>query len=90
MREFQLLTHLVLVIEFEFRIQHCCHCLYALDCLGYLIHILRLNQRLQVVLKNFGEVVLKLRSTEVFQDFLPVGRILIMNVVGTGLHAKQG
>ena len=41
-----------------------------------MIDILRLDEGLQVVLKHFREVVLKFGSTEVLQDFLPIGGIL--------------
>lgn len=41
-----------------------------------MIDILGLDQRLDVVFENFGEVVLKFGSSEVFQDIRPVGRNL--------------
>jgi len=40
------------------------------------IHILWFDQSLEVILQNLGEVILELRSTEVFENFLPVWRVL--------------
>lgn len=41
-----------------------------------MIDVLRFNERLEVILQDFGEVVLKFGSAEVFQDLLPVGWVL--------------
>lgn len=43
---------------------------------GDLVHVLGLDDGPQVVLQDLGEVVLQLRTSEVGQDLLPVGRIL--------------
>lgn len=47
-----------------------------LDGLWDLVDVLRLHDGTQVVLQDFGEVVLQLRASEVGQDLLPVWRIL--------------
>ena len=54
-----------------------------LDSLRYLVHILRLDDRLQVIFQNFGEVVLELRSTKMLQDLSPVWWVL--EEVGDGM-----
>ena len=41
-----------------------------------LVDVLRFNDSPQVVLQDFGEIVLQLRTSEVGQDFLPVWRTL--------------
>lgn len=48
----------------------------TLDSLGDLVHVLWLDQRLQVILQDLGEVVLQLGAAEVRQDLRPVRRIL--------------
>lgn len=45
-----------------------------------MVDVLRLDQRLEVVLQDFGEVVLELGSAEIFQDFLPIWRVLQIDV----------
>lgn len=47
--------------------------------LGDLVHVLGLDDGPQVVLQDFGEVVLQLRTSEVGQDLLPVRRVLGQN-----------
>lgn len=42
-----------------------------------LIHILRLDQSLQVILKDLGKVVLQFRPAEVRQNLLPVWGVLL-------------
>ena len=78
----------------------------ALDSLGDLVDILRLDDSLQVVLEDLGEVVwessaqertashvsvltLQLRSTEVLQDLLPVGRVVVASQVGLELATED-
>jgi hypothetical protein len=39
------------------------------------------DEGFQVILKDLGKVVLKFRSTEIFEDFGPVWRVLILDVV---------
>jgi hypothetical protein len=41
-----------------------------------MIHVLWFDQRFEAVLKNFGEVILKLRATEILEDFFPSRRVL--------------
>ena len=41
-----------------------------------MVDILGLNECLEIVFKDFGEIVLELGSTEVFQYFLPIWWIL--------------
>jgi hypothetical protein len=40
------------------------------------IDVLRLDERLEVVFEDLGEVVLELRAAKVLEDVLPVGRVL--------------
>jgi hypothetical protein len=40
------------------------------------IDVLRLDERLEVVFEDLGEVVLELRAAEVLEDILPVRRVL--------------
>lgn len=54
-----------------------------------MIDVLRFNERLEVILQDFGEVILKFGSTEVFQDLLPVGRVLSTYHL-TGTFGKAG
>ena len=61
----------------------------ALDGSRDLIDILGLNDGLEVVLKNLGEVVLQLRTTEVLQDLLPVRRVVVTAEVGLQLAAQN-
>lgn len=41
-----------------------------------MIDVLRFNERLEVILQHFGEIVLELGSAKIFQDLLPVGWVL--------------
>jgi hypothetical protein len=49
-----------LVVEFELGIEHLGDCEGSLNGLGDVIHVLRLDQGLEIVLEDLGEVVLKL------------------------------
>lgn len=49
--------------------------------LGDVVHVLRLDDGLEVVLQDAREVVLQLAAAEIGQDLLPVGR---------GLQGKEG
>lgn len=60
-----------------------------LDGLGDVVHVLRLDDGLQVVLQDAREVVLQLRPPEVLQDFLPVGRALESPQVGLELPRQD-
>ena len=53
----------------------------TLDGLGNVVNVLGLDDGLQVVLQNLGEIVLKLRTTEVSQDLLPVRGVLQSQLV---------
>jgi hypothetical protein len=48
----------------------------ALHCLGDVVNVLRLDDGLQIVFQNLREVVLKFGTTEIGQNFLPIGRVL--------------
>lgn len=48
----------------------------ALNRLGDVVYVLRLNDRLHIVLKNAREEVLQLAAAEVCEDLLPVRRVL--------------
>lgn len=43
-----------------------------------MVHVLGLDDGLEVVFQNLGEVVLELRAAEVGEDFLPVRRVLFV------------
>ena len=51
-----------------------------------MVDILRLNQGLEVVFENLGEVILQFGATEVLEDFLPVWRVLLS---GKGLQERS-
>lgn len=54
-----------------------------------MIDILRLDECLQIVLEDLGEVVLQLRATEVFENLLPVRGILDGKYIGDGAREPQ-
>jgi hypothetical protein len=74
--QFKFIAHFLFVIEFQLGIQHLGHRQVPLDCTWYVINVLRFDECLEVILQDFGEVVLKLGSPEVLQNFLPIGRVL--------------
>jgi hypothetical protein len=76
MVQLELVAHLLLVVELQFGIEHLRDSHRALDRLGDVVDVLRLDQGLQVVFQDFREIVLQLRSPEVFEDFLPIWRVL--------------
>lgn len=51
---------MLLIIQFEFRIQHLRDCEFSLDRTGDMIDILGLDEGFEVIFEYFGEVVLKL------------------------------
>jgi hypothetical protein len=61
----------------------------ALDSPGNLIDILRLHNSLEVVLQNLGEVVLQFGTTEVLENFFPVGRVVKTSEVGLQLSTEN-
>jgi hypothetical protein len=54
-----------------------------------LINVLRLDQGLQIILQDFGEVVLQLGATEVAEDLLPVRRVLEATQIGLQFARKD-
>ena len=48
---------------------------------GDLVHVLWLDDGLEVILQDLGEVVLQFRAAEVDQDLLPIWRFLQRYVV---------
>ena len=54
-------------------------CQLALDRSWDMVDILRLDESLEVILENFRKVILQFRTTEIFEDFLPIWRILAAN-----------
>lgn len=83
LRELQPFTDCVEVIELELILQHLVNGHFALDGTRNVVDVLRLDQCLQVILQDLGEVVLQLGSTEVLQNLLPVWGVLKV-VVSTG------
>lgn len=57
-----------------------------LDGFWDLVDVLRLDDGPQVVLQDFSEVVLQLRTSEVGQDLLPVWRVLRRTKIREKLH----
>lgn len=72
---------MLLVVELQLGIEHLSYGHGAFDSLRYMVYILRLDQRLQVILEDLGEVVLQLRAAEVLEDFLPVWWILMIKKI---------
>ena len=54
-----------------------------------LIHILGLDDGFQIILQDFGEVVLELAAPKVGQDLRPVGRVLELAQVGLLLPGQN-
>jgi hypothetical protein len=61
----------------------------SLDGSGDLVHVLGLDNSLEVILQKLGEVVLKLRTTEVLDDILPVRRVIVSTQVGLKLSTQD-
>jgi hypothetical protein len=61
----------------------------ALDGSGDLVDVLGLDNGLEVVLENLGEVVLQLGTTEVLEDLLPVRGVVVAAEVGLQLAAQN-
>lgn len=61
----------------------------ALDSPGDLVDVLRLDNSLEVVLQNLGEVVLQLRATEVLENLLPVWWVVETAQVWLELSAQN-
>lgn len=59
------------------------------DGLGEMVDVLGLDDGLEVILENLCEVVLKLGSTEVLQNILPVGDVIEAAQVGLELSCKD-
>ena len=72
--DLHLVQHLVLLVE---QLLH-----RAAHRLRDLIHVLRFDDGLEVVLEDLGEVVLQLRAAEVRQNVRPVGRVLSAPAIG--------
>mmetsp|Transcript_11127 Transcript_11127/g.24519 ORF Transcript_11127/g.24519 Transcript_11127/m.24519 type:complete len:258 (-) Transcript_11127:387-1160(-) len=56
---------------------------------GNMIHILRLDRSLDVILQNLGEVILQIRSTEMNQNLLPIRRTIVSSEIGLHLSSKN-
>jgi len=56
--QFQLITYLLFVIQFEFRVQHLRDSHRSFDGFRYVVDILRFDQGLKVVLQDLRKVVL--------------------------------
>ena len=64
--QFKVVAHLLLVVKFKLGIQHLVYRHVTLDRAWYVIDILGFNQCLDVILQDFGEIILKFGSAEVF------------------------
>jgi hypothetical protein len=56
---------------------------------GDLVHILRLDHGLEVILQKLGEIVLKLGTTEVLDNILPVRDVIVSAQVGLELSTQN-
>ena len=79
--------YLGLILQLVLLIEQLLHA--ALDCPGDLVHVLRLDDGLQVVLQDLGEVVLQLGSPEVGQDLGPVRWTPVVAQVGLLLAGED-
>lgn len=89
MVQFEIIANLLLVISLELGVEHLADSHSSLDGPGNVVHVLRLDKGLQVILENLRKVVLKLRSSEVLENFLPVGGIVIASKVGLELSSQD-
>jgi hypothetical protein len=64
--QLQSVAETLLVVKLKFRIEHGADCHRALDRTRDVVDVLRLDQCLEVIFEDFGEVVLQLGATEVF------------------------
>lgn len=74
----QKVANLILILAFIFLVQQLLD--RTFDSFGNLIHILRLDKGFQIIFKNLGEVILKLGTSEMVQNFLPIRGTLIKNL----------
>mmetsp|Transcript_1662 Transcript_1662/g.3485 ORF Transcript_1662/g.3485 Transcript_1662/m.3485 type:complete len:275 (-) Transcript_1662:506-1330(-) len=58
-------------------------------CSGNMINILRFNGSFNIILQNLGKVILKIRSTKVYQNFLPVGGTIESSQIGFHLSSEN-
>lgn len=65
------------VVKLLLSVQHFRNGSLSLDGSRDMVDVLRLDECLEIVLKNFGEVVLEFGSSEVLEDIGPIRRILI-------------
>lgn len=79
--QLKLLAHQLLVIKLRFWVKHLSDGHDAFDCSRNVIYILGLDESFEVVLEDFCKVVLQFGTAKVFQDFLPVWRVLFKNMV---------
>lgn len=66
-------TDLILILAIILSVEHGTN--GPFHSLRNLIDVLWLDQRLEIILKDFGEVVLKLRATKIRQNLRPIGWI---------------
>lgn len=74
--EIQRREDLLLVVPLQLAVEHLLDRLLSLDCPWDVVHVLGLDERLEVVLEHLGEVVLQLRASEVLENVLPVRWLL--------------
>ena len=78
--QLQIVAQLLLVLELELGVEHLVDSHVALDGARDVVHVLRLDQRLEVVFEHLCEVVLQLGAAEVLEDLLPIWRVLLQSV----------
>ncbi|PWZ00343.1 hypothetical protein BCV70DRAFT_109253 [Testicularia cyperi] len=87
--EVELVDDLLFVVTLELAIEELGDRGLALDGTRNVVDVLRLDESLDVVLEHFGEEILQLGSTEVLEDLLPVGRVIVTTQVGLLLSCEN-
>jgi len=82
--EIQVVQQVLHVLELLLSVEHLRDGSLSLDGSRDVVDVLRLDESLEVVLENLGEVVLELGSSEVLEDLGPVGRVLGKEKNGKG------
>lgn len=70
------IDNVVNVVPLTLALEHFLHRLLALDGTGNVINILGLDEGFEIILEDFGKVILQLGSSKVFENLLPIRRVL--------------
>lgn len=74
--ELEVDSYLFLVVTLELGVEHLGNGEAPFDSPRDVVDVLWFYERLEIILEHLGEVVLQFGTTEVLENFLPVGRIL--------------